>query len=172
MPQILAVHESARFHFLYTDDESWLLYSYHERTRWVTSWDDAPIVERPSDYDRKTIVSVLLNGTGQLLIDILPKGMKICNNEKGKEIAKGRSLDLREKALVSAKEAKRKTEAAGIFGLNRKMISRSEKRQKERRFHTTKLKVLELQKFDPDRLRKYIKFHPDKTLKEKGEHLG
>jgi hypothetical protein len=30
MLQILAAHESARFQFRYTDDESWLLYSDHE----------------------------------------------------------------------------------------------------------------------------------------------
>jgi hypothetical protein len=44
MLQILAAHESAIFHFLYTDDESSLLYSYHERTRWVASWDDAQLL--------------------------------------------------------------------------------------------------------------------------------
>jgi hypothetical protein len=37
MPQILTAHESARLHFLYTDDESWMLYSHHEWTRWVAS---------------------------------------------------------------------------------------------------------------------------------------
>jgi hypothetical protein len=77
MLRIIAVHESARFHFLYTDDESWLLYSYHERTRWVSSWDNAPIVERPSHYHKKKMLSVFFNGTGQFLIDILSEGMKM-----------------------------------------------------------------------------------------------
>jgi hypothetical protein len=77
MLQILAAHESARFHFLYTSDESWLLYSYHERTRWVASWDDVPIIGRPSHYHKKTMLSVFFNGTGQFLIDTLPKSMKM-----------------------------------------------------------------------------------------------
>jgi hypothetical protein len=77
MLQILAAHESARFHFLYTGDESWLLYSYHERTRWAASWDDTPVVERPSYYHKKIMLSVFLSGTGQFLIDILPDGMNM-----------------------------------------------------------------------------------------------
>jgi hypothetical protein len=77
MLQIFAARESARFHFQYTDDESWLLYSYHESTRWVASWDEAPIVERLSHYHTKTMLSVFFNGTDQFLIEILCKGMKI-----------------------------------------------------------------------------------------------
>jgi hypothetical protein len=77
MLQILAAHESARFHFLYTDNESWLLYSYHKRTRWVASWNDVPVIERPSHYHKKTMLSVFFNGTCQFLIDILPESMKM-----------------------------------------------------------------------------------------------
>jgi histone-lysine N-methyltransferase SETMAR len=77
MLEALAEHESARFHFLYTGDESWLLYSYHERTRWVALWEDIPVVERPSQYHQKAMLCVFFNGTGQFLMDILPEGMKM-----------------------------------------------------------------------------------------------
>jgi hypothetical protein len=39
MVQILAAHESTRFHFRSTCEESSLFYSYHERTRCVASCD-------------------------------------------------------------------------------------------------------------------------------------
>jgi hypothetical protein len=32
MRRTLAMHESTGFHFRFTDDESWMFYSYHERT--------------------------------------------------------------------------------------------------------------------------------------------
>jgi hypothetical protein len=77
MLDILAGHKSARFHFLYTGDESWLLYSDHERTRSVAWSDNAPIVERPSHSHMQTMFSVFFNGTGQFLIDILPECMEM-----------------------------------------------------------------------------------------------
>jgi hypothetical protein len=77
MLQILAAHESARFHFRYTGNESWLLYSYHERIRLIASWDDISVVEHPSHYHKKTILSVFFNGTGQFLINILPEDTKM-----------------------------------------------------------------------------------------------
>jgi histone-lysine N-methyltransferase SETMAR len=77
MLHILAANEPLRFHFRSTGDQSWLLYSYHERTRWVASWDDAPVIERRSYYHKKTILSLFFSGTGQFLIDISPEGIKM-----------------------------------------------------------------------------------------------
>jgi hypothetical protein len=54
MLQIFTVHESPRFHFLYTGDKSWLFYSYHKQTRWVASWDDARLLNaRPTITKRQ-----------------------------------------------------------------------------------------------------------------------
>jgi hypothetical protein len=86
MLQIFAAHESARFQFLYTGDESELLYSYHEGTRCAASWDDAPFVECPSHYHKKTMFSVFFNRTGQFLVDILPEGMKMDTDYLAKNI--------------------------------------------------------------------------------------
>jgi hypothetical protein len=35
MLKILAKHETSKFHFLCTEDESWLLFAYHVRTMWT-----------------------------------------------------------------------------------------------------------------------------------------
>jgi hypothetical protein len=59
------------------DDEPCLPSSYHERTRWVASWDDAPIVESLSHSQKKPMLSRVFNGTGEFLINILPEGMQI-----------------------------------------------------------------------------------------------
>jgi hypothetical protein len=73
----LRAHESTGFHFLFTGDESWMFYSYHERTQWVASWEEATEVERPSHYHRKTMLTAFFNGTGEFLIDILPEELKM-----------------------------------------------------------------------------------------------
>jgi hypothetical protein len=77
MLRTLATHESTGFHFLFTGDESWMFYSYHERTMWVASWEEVAEVERPSHYHRKTMMTVFFNGTGEFLIDILPDELKM-----------------------------------------------------------------------------------------------
>ncbi|MDR1890855.1 MAG: transposase [Puniceicoccales bacterium] len=82
------------------------------------------------------------------------------------------SLDLREKVIEYRKEGRRKMETARVFRLNRKIIYRWEKRQKEGRLAVTKRKVYKPQKLDPEALREYIKNNPDMTLKEIGAAFG
>jgi hypothetical protein len=70
------------------------------------------------------------------------------------------------------KEWKRKIEAARVCKLNRKTMDQCEKRQQEGRLTVTRRKVYKLQKLDPEALREYMKFHPDKILKEIGQAFG
>jgi hypothetical protein len=77
MLHTLATHESTGFHFLFTGDESWMFYSYHQHTMWVASWEDVDEVERLSHYHKKTMLTAFFNGTGEFMIDILPEGAKM-----------------------------------------------------------------------------------------------
>jgi histone-lysine N-methyltransferase SETMAR len=77
MLRILATHQSTGFHYLFTGDESWIFYTYYDRTRWVYSWEDVEEAVRPSHYQKKTMVTIFFNGSGQFVIDILPIGVKM-----------------------------------------------------------------------------------------------
>jgi hypothetical protein len=59
----LAKHQTSRFLFLFTSDESWMFYFYHREAMWVPSWSEVDDIERPSYFGRKTIIAVFFNGT-------------------------------------------------------------------------------------------------------------
>jgi histone-lysine N-methyltransferase SETMAR len=77
MLRTLVRHESTGFHYLFTGDESWIFYTYHDRTMWVYSWEDVNEAVRPSHYQKKTMVTIFFNGSGQFVVDILPPGTKM-----------------------------------------------------------------------------------------------
>jgi hypothetical protein len=58
----LAKHEQIKFPFLFTGDESWMLYTYDHRTMWIVSWDDVDEIERQLDCQEKTMFTIVLNG--------------------------------------------------------------------------------------------------------------
>jgi hypothetical protein len=71
----LAKHQASNFHFIYTRDESWFLSEYRQTNRWVPVWDDTPTVVKPSHRQEKRMVIIFLNGTGDWVINVLPKGV-------------------------------------------------------------------------------------------------
>jgi hypothetical protein len=73
MLQILASHAASNFHFLFSGDESWLLYAYHIRTIWTLCRKNVDQVQPPSHVAMKTMATVFFNGTGLHIIDILPQ---------------------------------------------------------------------------------------------------
>jgi hypothetical protein len=77
MLQALAKHEHTNYHFPFAGDESWMVYAYDHRTRWVASWDDVDEIERPSHFHQKTMFTVFLNGTWEYKITIPPDGQKV-----------------------------------------------------------------------------------------------
>jgi hypothetical protein len=79
MPEILANHAASnfQFHFLFTGDESRLLYAYHIRTIWILCPENADQVQRPSHIAKKTTAIVFFKETQLHIIDTLPQNEKI-----------------------------------------------------------------------------------------------
>jgi hypothetical protein len=75
--EILATHAASNFHFLFTGDESWLLYAYHVRIMWTLCPENVDQVQRASHITEKTMPTVFFNRTGLHMIDILPQNQKI-----------------------------------------------------------------------------------------------
>lgn len=74
MLQTLAEHRKSSFQYLYTGDESWMLYTYKQRWFWIAPWEEVGEVERPTHRQKKRMISVFFNGTGQYFTDWLPEG--------------------------------------------------------------------------------------------------
>jgi transposase len=86
-------------------------------------------------------------------------------------MAKACPLYLREKVIAYMKERKSKMKIAKVFRLNRKMIDRWGKRQKEGKSTMATRKVERSQKLESEALREYTKRHPDKILKRVGQRF-
>jgi hypothetical protein len=82
----LAKHQASNFHFISTADESWFLSEYQQTNRWVPVWDDTPTVVRPSHRQEKRMVTIFLNGTGDWVINILPKGVHMDGDDLADQI--------------------------------------------------------------------------------------
>jgi histone-lysine N-methyltransferase SETMAR len=77
MLEILATHAASTFHFLFTGDESWLLYADHVRTMWTLCPENADQVQGASHVTKKTMATMFFNGTRLHMIDILPQNQKM-----------------------------------------------------------------------------------------------
>jgi hypothetical protein len=77
MLEILATHAASNFHFIFTGDESWLLYAYQVRTMWTLCPENVDQVQRGSHITRKTMATGFFNETGLHMIDILPQNQKM-----------------------------------------------------------------------------------------------
>jgi histone-lysine N-methyltransferase SETMAR len=73
MLQTLESHGASSFHFLWTGDKSWMFYEYIRAIMRAVSWDEVDELERPMHYHRKTMITALFNGTGECLLNILPR---------------------------------------------------------------------------------------------------
>jgi putative transposase len=87
-------------------------------------------------------------------------------------MAKAYSLDLREKVMSFLSAGKKKREAMEVFGLSLKTIYRWIKRKEKGMLAESKNNVRKPRKLDPEKLREYIKNHPDETLKQIGTAFG
>jgi hypothetical protein len=74
MLEALAKHEHTNYHFLFTNDESWMFYVYGHRTSWIASWDDVDEIERPLHFHQKAMFMIFFNGAGEYNTAILPEG--------------------------------------------------------------------------------------------------
>jgi hypothetical protein len=74
MLETLRAHRKTSFQYLYTGDESWILYTYNQRSFWIAPWEQVPEVERPTHHQKKQMLSVFFNGTGHYVTDWLPEG--------------------------------------------------------------------------------------------------
>jgi histone-lysine N-methyltransferase SETMAR len=82
----LEMHRASNFHFIYTGDESWLFYHYDQQRMWVASWEDVEEIERPSNHQKKTMLTVFFNGSGQFMMNLLPAREKMNSKYFEKEI--------------------------------------------------------------------------------------
>jgi hypothetical protein len=51
-----------------------MLYTYKQRWFWIAPWEELCEVERPTHHEKKRMISVFFNGTGQYFTDWLPEG--------------------------------------------------------------------------------------------------
>jgi hypothetical protein len=72
-----AKHQASNFRFLFTGDESWLVYAYRHKTMWADSWNDVKEIESPSHFHEKTMFVIFLNGIGDYKTVILPQGQRM-----------------------------------------------------------------------------------------------
>jgi histone-lysine N-methyltransferase SETMAR len=70
----LSTQEPHNFAFVYTGDESWMLYVYPHKTQWISNWDEPEEVERPSHHHRKIMLTVFFNGNGKFAMDLMEEG--------------------------------------------------------------------------------------------------
>jgi hypothetical protein len=73
MLQTLKSHTASNFHFLWTDDESWMFHEYHQETVWAASWEEVDELQQPRHYHRKTMFTAFFNGAGECFLNILPR---------------------------------------------------------------------------------------------------
>jgi hypothetical protein len=52
-------------------------YVYHIRTMWTLGPDNIDQIQQPSHIAKKRMATVFFNGTGLLMIDILPQNQKM-----------------------------------------------------------------------------------------------
>ena len=78
--EILKQLEDARkngFKFILTGDESWFEYTYVFQRMWIVQGDRQADLAAPTDIQKKTMVTIFVNGQGLQFIDVKPQGIKI-----------------------------------------------------------------------------------------------
>ena len=66
-----------KFKFILTGDESWFRYTYTVNRMWVMNFEEVDEIVEKSVNDKKTMVTIFINGQGRQLIDIKPEKVKI-----------------------------------------------------------------------------------------------
>lgn len=78
--QILELLQKAKknnYMFVLTGDESWFEYCYNFKRKWILQNDKNYDFTRPSDIQKKTMITSFFNGNGLQFMDIKPQGVKI-----------------------------------------------------------------------------------------------
>lgn len=78
--EILKQLEDARkngFKFILAGDESWFEYTYVFQRMWIVQGDRQADLAAPTDTQKKTMVTIFVNGQGLQFIDVKPQGIKI-----------------------------------------------------------------------------------------------
>lgn len=81
------------------------------------------------------------------------------------------SLDLRKKALEYLEKGGTEEAAAAIFGVTTRTLSNWKRRKRDQNL-APKARCLGPSKIDSDRLRQYVKDHPDAYLREIAQEFG
>jgi hypothetical protein len=89
MPETLESHTASNFHFLWTGDESWMFYEYRHEIMWAASWEEVDELQWPTHYDGKTMTTAFLNGTGEYVVNILPRSRSMDTKYFAEEIVGG-----------------------------------------------------------------------------------
>jgi hypothetical protein len=57
-----------------------MFHEYHHETMWEPSWEEVDELDRATYYHRETMAAAFVNGTGEYLLNILPRSrsMAIC----------------------------------------------------------------------------------------------
>ena len=69
---IIKQEEATGFEFLLTGDESWFIYRYQYKCKWVVDVDDLEERVEDTHFQKKTMFTIFLNGKGVQLIDVKP----------------------------------------------------------------------------------------------------
>lgn len=88
-----------KYKFILTGDESWFRYSYTVNRMWVIDFEEVDEIVEKSLNDKKTMVTIFINGQGLQLIDVKPEKVKITSEYFIENILKKiEKLEIAEKA--------------------------------------------------------------------------
>ncbi|KAH0792573.1 histone-lysine N-methyltransferase SETMAR-like protein [Histomonas meleagridis] len=131
---IIKQEEATGFEFLLTGDESLFIYRYQYKSKWVVDVDDLEERVEETNFSKKTMFTIFVNGKGVQLIDVKPTHVKIdanyfinyiLMNIEGSELMK-KSRNMKHKLLVhydnapchSAKTVKEHLRHSGLIILS------------------------------------------------------
>jgi histone-lysine N-methyltransferase SETMAR len=87
--QTLKSHTVTNLHFPWIGDESRTFNEYHYEPTWAAPWEEVGKLERPTHYHRKTMVIAFFNGTGEWLLNLVPRSRSMDTKYFAEEIIGG-----------------------------------------------------------------------------------
>ena len=73
----LSYEESTGYEFVLTGDESWFVFHYPTKEIWIMKGEDIPAYHKNTQYEKKSMFTIFINGKGVQIIDLKPIDTKI-----------------------------------------------------------------------------------------------
>ena len=69
--------ESTGYEFVLTGDESWFVFHYPTKEIWIMKGEDIPAYHKNTQFEKKSMFTIFINGKGVQLINLKPMDTKI-----------------------------------------------------------------------------------------------